>query len=249
MLMVAIGKRVAPLPPRRSRRALLTHRAPPSGRTSDGERFRHAHHLAHNRHSDRRSSPALCPDCGRLTAVPLGPGPFLPVLRRKLPSIVRALLRYYGPVRLLTRVHVQRAAFGLPEPAPTEVRARVRPPRFRTKDVSTCMGSPTARGPSHASHLRMDDVAFPSPERSRHLGIRPVSQLNTQPMVTPVNASRTPSRVAAHHSGPERLARPCSVVDFHLLSFASLSWRSPNWVKSEPNCKANSATAYPSRAD
>jgi hypothetical protein len=28
---VAGGKRVGPLPPRRSRRALLTHRAPPSG--------------------------------------------------------------------------------------------------------------------------------------------------------------------------------------------------------------------------
>ena len=29
--MVAVGKRVTPLPPHRSRRALLTHRAPPSG--------------------------------------------------------------------------------------------------------------------------------------------------------------------------------------------------------------------------
>ncbi len=28
---VAVGKRVSPFPPRRSRRALLTHRAPPSG--------------------------------------------------------------------------------------------------------------------------------------------------------------------------------------------------------------------------
>jgi hypothetical protein len=30
-LMVTVGKRVSPLPPRRSRRALLTHRAPPLG--------------------------------------------------------------------------------------------------------------------------------------------------------------------------------------------------------------------------
>jgi hypothetical protein len=209
--------------------------APGSYLGSDVRRYagKPAHRPAQNRHSDRRSSPALSPGCGRLTAVPLGPGPFLHVLRRKLPSIVRSLLRYYGRVRLLTRVHVQRAAFGLPEPAPTEVRARVRPPRFRTKDVSTCMGSPTAQGPSHASHLRMDDVAFPSTERGRHLGIRPVSQLNTQPMVAPVNASRQPSRTAAHHSGPGRLASPYPVEDFHLLSFASLSWRSPIRVKSE----------------
>jgi len=31
---VAVGTRIAPRPPHRSRRALLTHRAPPSGRTS-----------------------------------------------------------------------------------------------------------------------------------------------------------------------------------------------------------------------
>src|ERR1700720_1073814 len=39
-----------------------------------------------------------------------------------------------------------------------------------------------------------DDVAFSSTERDRHLGIRPVSQLNTWPVVSPVNASRLPSR-------------------------------------------------------
>src|SRR5882762_5546157 len=65
------------------------------------------------------------------------------------------------------------------------------------------------------------DVAFSSAERDRHPGIRPVSQLNTQPVVSPVNASRRPSRDAAHHSGPGRLARPYPVEDLHLLSFAS----------------------------
>ncbi len=152
---LAVGKRVAPLPPRRSRRALLTHRAPPSGQTSGSERFGRAHRPAHNRQPDRRGCPALCPDRGRLTAVPLGPGPSLHVLRWKSPSIVRSLLRYYGPVRLLTRVHVQRTACGLPEPARTKIRARMRSPRFRTKDVSTCMGSQTAQGPSHTRLQRM----------------------------------------------------------------------------------------------
>ncbi len=41
-------------------------------------------------------------------------------------------------------------------------------------------------------------------------------------MVSPVNASRLPSRVAAHHSGPERLAKPYSVEDFHLLILCQL---------------------------
>src|SRR5215470_16134873 len=86
---------------------------------------------------------------------------------------------------------------------------------------STCTRSPTARGSSHASHSPWDDVAFSSTERDRHLGIRPVSQLNTWPVVSPVNASRRPSRDAAHHSGSGRLASPYPMGDFHLLFFAS----------------------------
>src|SRR5262252_5520579 len=65
------------------------------------------------------------------------------------------------------------------------------------------------------------DVAFSSAERDRHLGIRPVSQLNTWPVVSPVNASRRPSRDAAHHSGSGRMASPYPMGDFHLLFFAS----------------------------
>jgi hypothetical protein len=87
-------------------------------------------------------------------------------------------------------------------------RSRMRPPRFRAKNFSTCTRSTTARGsPIQASTL-WDDVAFSAPERDQHLGIRPVSQLNTWPVVSPVNASRRPSRDAAHHSGLGWLARP-----------------------------------------
>src|SRR5262249_2379929 len=81
-------------------------------------------------------------------------------------------------------------------------------PSFRAKNFSTCTRSPTARGSAHASHYAMGDVAFSSAERDRHLGSRPVSQLDTWPVVAPVNASRRPSRDAAHHSGSGRLARP-----------------------------------------
>ena len=50
-------------------------------------------------------------------------------------------------------------------------------------------------------------------------------------MVSPVNASRRPSRDAAHHSGPGRLAIPYPVKDLHLLFFASFAWRTPSWVQ------------------
>jgi hypothetical protein len=70
--MVAVGTRIAPRPPQRSRRALLTHRAPPSGQTSCNERFSLARRTPHSHHSDRRGISAQCPNRGRLTADPLG---------------------------------------------------------------------------------------------------------------------------------------------------------------------------------
>jgi hypothetical protein len=68
-------------------------------------------------------------------------------------------------------------------------------------------------------------------------------------MVSPVNASRQPSRTAAHHSGPERLARPYSAVDLHLLSFASLSWRSLLLAKPGHYDHGESAISHSTRFD
>ena len=125
----------------------------------------------------------------------------------------------------------------------------MRPPRFRTKDFSTRMGSPTAQGPPHTRHSS-HEMMLPSPHRKKISTLEmPVSQLNTQLMVSPVNASRQPSRAAAHHSGPERLARPYSAVDFHLLSFASLSWRSPLVAKSGSSGQPEITSAYPPTSD
>ena len=67
-------------------------------------------------------------------------------------------------------------------------RIRMRPPRFRAKDVSTCMGSPTGEAP-HRQAIPARGCCLLVFELDRHLGIRPVSQLDTQPMVSPVNAS------------------------------------------------------------
>ena len=107
------------------------------------------------------------------------------------------------------------------------LRARMRLPRFRCRRTS-----PRAQGlrlrevlPMQA-HSPWDDVAFSSTERDRHLGIRPVSQLDTWPVVSPVNASRRPSRDAVHHSGSGRLARPSPWGTFTSYSLPA-SWRTP----------------------
>jgi hypothetical protein len=61
---------------------------------------------------------------------------------------------------------------------------------------------------SHASQYAVGRCCLLVFELDRRLGIRPVSQLNTRPVASPVNASRRPSRDAAHHSGSGWLARP-----------------------------------------
>src|SRR5262245_18386989 len=185
---------------------------------------------AHGDESIRRGVQAQCPGRGRLAAVSLGRGPSLHGLRRRQALFVRSLLGYYKPVGILIRVHVHRSAVAFMNRPGLPVRTRMRLPRFRAKNFSTCARSPTARGSSHSSHSPWDDVAFSFSEYHLHLGTRPVSQLNTWPVVSPVNASRRPSRGAAHHSGSGRMATPYPVKDLHLLFFASLSWRTPSWV-------------------
>src|ERR1700738_2044248 len=59
--MFAVGTLIAERPPHRSRRALLTHRAPPSGRTSAARGLETACAPAHSRQSDRRGISAQCP--------------------------------------------------------------------------------------------------------------------------------------------------------------------------------------------
>ncbi len=137
--------------------------------------------------------------------------------------------RYDAVVRLLMpsgRAWLLRASPAGPGPL-VAAAGGMRPPRFRTKDVSTRMGSPTAPGPSHTSpFIAWDDVAFSMAERDRHLGN---ASFAAQYPAHGLPCERFTSALASCRadSGPERPARPYSAVDFHLLSFASLSWHSP----------------------
>src|SRR3979409_1692684 len=197
---------------------------------------------AHGDESVRRRCPALCAGRGRFFPVPLGRDPSLHGLRRGQALFVRPLLGYYDPVRILIRVHVHRSAVAFMNRPGLAVRTRMRLPRFRAKNFSTCTRPPTGRASSHARHSPWDDVASSSTEGDRHLGIRPVSQLNTWPVVSPVNASRRPSRDAAHHSGSGRVATPYPMGGFHLPVFSSFSWRTPKWVNPCPSATLRGLT-------
>src|SRR5215813_9508989 len=191
--MVAVGTLITERPPHRSRRALLTHRAPPSGRTSAARSLKpHAHQrTAANRIdvvarlSVRTTAACRLFPSGEALPSTTSAGSCLPLFDR--------FLGYYDLIRLLIRVHARRTASAFPSrpgtsPGTGETSQVPRKELLHVHKVSDC-----ARF-SHASQYAMEDVAFSSAVRDRHLGIRPVSQLNTWPMVSPVNASRLPSR-------------------------------------------------------
>src|SRR3977135_3041513 len=97
-------------------------------------------------------------------------------------------------MRPITTAHVRHAAIAFPSrpgasPGTGETSQVPRKELLHVHKVSDC-----ARFFPCKPNTPWDDVAFSSAERDRHLGIRPVSQLNTWPVVSPVNASRLPSR-------------------------------------------------------
>ena len=149
---VTVGTAIADRPPHRSRRALLTHRAPPSGLTSApyGVRPRAIRRTAANRIDvEARLSVRTTAAC---RPFPLGEAlpsttsakSCLPLFGRFLGSTASS--DFSSTCMLGVRLLPSRAG-------PANFRAWMRPPRFRTKNFSTCARSQTARGSSHASHL------------------------------------------------------------------------------------------------
>ena len=98
--------------------------------------------------------PALCPEHALQLALPLTGRHPPTVSAAAVTRLCSRLHRYHAAVRLLIRVHAHRSAVAFMGGSGVALRTRIRSPKFRRKDVSACMGSPTARGSSSASHLR-----------------------------------------------------------------------------------------------
>src|SRR5215475_13068040 len=140
--MVAVRTLITERPPHGSRRALLTHRAPPSGRTSAAHSLKpHAYQrTAANRIdlvarlSVRTTAACRLFPSGEALPSTTSAGSCLPLFDRFFGTTTSSDFSsaYMLGVRLL--------------PSRARVRARVRPPRFRAKNFSTCTRSPTARG-------------------------------------------------------------------------------------------------------
>jgi hypothetical protein len=135
-------------------------------------------------------------------APPAQPGHFRP-------GVVRQLPRYDAAVRLLSAMTRRRTPSGFPMRCALDVAEDPETSRFpremcpRMHRVSDCAGSALA-SPKRQARCGLRHVCTASAPRSprdRSPGSW-ISQLDTRPAFSPVNASPTPSRMRTHDSGP-----------------------------------------------
>ena len=125
------------------------------------------------------------------------------------PGFVRQLPRYYAAVRLPSAMAHRRTPSGFPMRSALDVAEDPGISRFpremcpRMHGVSDCAGSALA-SPKRQARCGLRHVSTASASRSARNRSRGacISQLNTRPAFSPVNASPTPSRACTHDSGP-----------------------------------------------
>src|SRR5580658_1412950 len=154
-----------------------------------------------------RVSPARCPGRVLLRQVPFGQPSSLHLLRHRLPSFVRGLLRYSRAVRLPKFVRHRRASLDFPmRPKATAALGKPGISRFPSEVSAYVHGVSDRAGLRHTSRYRCTRWSLPllltaSASRSECL-----SRLNTRPARPPVKASTLLLRTAPHGSGPRWVA-------------------------------------------
>src|ERR1700680_2166104 len=150
-----------------------------------------------------RVFPARCPGRVLLGQFPFGQTSSLHPLRRRLPGIVRGLLRYSRSVRLPRSVRHRRASLDFPmRPKATAVLGEPGISRFPFEVLPYVHGVCDRAGLRCTSRYRCTGWGLPhlltaSASRSDCL-----TRLNTRPARSLVDASTPPSRAAPHDSGP-----------------------------------------------
>jgi len=139
--MVAVGIPVTRYPPRRSQRALLTHWAPPSSTNVKAVTLLDAHQPTQStRLPGAVSGPRLSDRCSSWAkSFPPHPPPRAGSHCSVASSVIRLCPTSHLRSYLLLSLYFNKSTR-------CAHRVQMRPPRFRTKDFSTCMGSTTAQG-------------------------------------------------------------------------------------------------------
>jgi len=219
----AVGMALAGHPPHRSRRAELPHRAPALGFdvlwacyslvTYPVERMLQVYL-------------AMSPEPGLLSRIPLSQTPSLQALRRTglSPLFVRALLRYYGFVRLPVVVH-HGCTFLLTARTLATGQGQQRDLPGSAQEVSVRAWGLRPRGA--CAHLAMAMRTVLPSGQSQGVGTpyKALSRLDTQPAPAPVNACHNPSQGNSHDSGASVVRYTFTARDFHPQLLAGLSRR------------------------
>ena len=172
----------------------------------------------------RRVFPARCPERVLLWQVPFGQTSSLHPLRRRLPDVVRGLLRYYRSVRLPRSVRHRRTSLDFPmRPRATAALGELGISRFPS-EVSPYVHRVSDRaGLWHTSRYRCTRWGLPLSPTASASRSNSLTRLNTRPARSPVNASTPPSRAAPHDSGPIWVANPLSCDFFIHYNLAGLT--------------------------
>ena len=169
--------------------------------------------LAHTRQTLGHAAPVLCRWRVALAGVLLGSRPSLHHLRRGLRLFVRRLHRYYGAIRLLSGVHVRRAALGLPGPVPIAGNTE-EVSRFSCMQFLSVPGVYDYAGPPAGSRYRRRVCGLPPLVTGSASRFR-FSQLDTLPTDTSVYASTAASRLPPQDSRPGgSLLLSCKTLSF-----------------------------------
>ena len=167
---------------------------------------------------------ALGPIRVALSQVPLGQAPSLQRLRPQFPRFVRRLLRYYEPVRLPLPVHHRRTSIDFPmRPATPSLAGRQGISQVLHEVLPCMLGVFDSAGSQPISRYRWTRCCLPPIPKASAPQTSAISELNTQPARTPVNASPPTSRQAAHDSENKVVRYSFLVRDFHSLHLASFA--------------------------
>lgn len=165
--------------------------------------------------------PALSPERVAFEQIPLGPASSLHRLRSRSFGLVRRLRRYYWPVRLPISVHRRVRSCDCPtrsaDLAITEVNGISRFPSKVHPYMRGVFDRARSQGvlPKRPLGCCLPPISRTSAPRSNPpRGGAHISQLNTQPVRSPVNASPATLRTPMHDSGPMWLAKPSMYKTF-----------------------------------
>jgi hypothetical protein len=128
-------------------------------------------------------------------------------------------------------------------------RSRMRPPRYRAKNFSTCTRSSDCARFSHTSQYAMGDVAFSASERDRHLGI---DRFAAQYLARGLPCERFTAALASRTSCITRGWDGWLDLSHGGLSppiLCQLAWRTPQWVNGGHSDYVGGTSGVPEMAD